>query len=386
MSTRHHDTIYKVAGHDTLSGKSPGSILWRFGGEGALQKDFKMVGNWTFSRQHHISFLGYGGQDGRKLRVSLFSNGWEIRNEEGFRGRASSGQIILLDEDSMEAELEHEYVHPTRALSIAQGGMHVTPQGNAIIGWGTVPEISEFAENGTLLFHARFAGEKGENYRAYKFPWQGNPTSSPKLVAYSLHCGNQATQEETGQQTPLMAYVSWNGATEVTHYRFYVSNSLRGPYTSAGKFARTGFETTANLSSAFGRFAPYVSVQALDDAGNVLGSTQTTTFVPRKDMANYGTDCDELGCNIPYFAYRTEHSCAANCAVDGSSIGSRYPGHATLVVLVIVLEILAYLGMKLRRRYAMQRASWLLSAKELKNEWEEYVKPSATLSTSGTLV
>lgn len=411
VSTRHHETIYKVAGKDTLSGAKPGSILWRLGGESALRKDFEMIGNWTFSRQHHINFLGYGGPDGKKLRVSLFDNSWTVRNKEGFKGRASSGQIILLDEENMEAELEHEYVHPTGGLSIAMGGMHVTPQGNAIVGWGTVPEITEYAEDGTLLFHARFANKTGENYRAYKYPWQGNPTSSPKLLAYSRHCAGQTVKGQEHEKSPLMAYVSWNGATDVYSYRFHVSTtSLRGPYFPAGTFPRTGFETTANLSSSiyssFVGFAPYVSVEALDKAGKVLGSTKTTTFVPGKDTPNRGKDCDEVGCNIEYFQYKPEWSCAADCAGSGSMI----PAYAALLVVVIAVEILAYMGMKLLRRktqsswfaahsnqdgkvqYAekvrgsVQRALRPSIGKRLRSGWEEPGKPSALLSASGTHV
>lgn len=75
VSARHHDTIYKIAGRDTLSGQKPGSILWRLGGEGAVKNDFEMASNWTFSREHHISVLGYGGEDGTQLKISLFNNG-----------------------------------------------------------------------------------------------------------------------------------------------------------------------------------------------------------------------------------------------------------------------------------------------------------------------
>jgi hypothetical protein len=345
VSARHHDTIYKIAGKETLSGSKPGSILWRFGGEGAVHKDFEMTSNWTFSREHHISFLGYGGPNGTDLRISLFNNGWDIRGKAGFAGRSSSGQVILLDETSMSATLEHEYVQPNGGLAIAQGGMHVTPaSGNAIIGWGTVPEISEFAQDGTLLFHARFNEASARNYRAYKFPWVGKPAWKPKLLAYSQFCA--ASSNASGTPSPLMAYVSWNGATEVKAWRFHVSTSGKsGPWIPAGTFDKTGFETKANLTgslfTSFARFAPYVSVEALDANGHVIGSQQAETFVPNLSVPAYDDACGEEGCEgIEYFAYKAEQSCAGECR------GSMIPALVACVVLVLGLECLAYLAGK----------------------------------------
>lgn len=345
ISCRHHDTIYKIAGPDTLSGAKPGTILWRFGGEGAVHKDFAMVSNFTFSRQHHISFLGYD-LDGR-LKISLFNNGWELRNKAGFEGRASSGQVILLDEAEMEAELLHDYIQPNGGLAIAQGGMHVTAEkNNAVIGWGTVPEISEFAEDGTLLFHARFNDAKARNYRAFKFPWVGRPKTSPKLLAYSQKCGAAAAESSTNETSPLIAYVSWNGATEVASYRFHVStSSSSGPWIPAGTFARTGFETQANLTgslfSNFARFAPYVSVEALDSHGVVLGSTQTATWVPKEGNKQYQRLCGEEGCAMEYFKYLPEESCGEACR------GSLIPAWVALLVLIVGLECMAWLGIKM---------------------------------------
>lgn len=298
--------------------------------------------------------------------------GWEIRNKAGFAGRASSGQVILLDESTMLATLVHEYVSPTGGLAIAQGGMHVTPApyNNAIIGWGTVPEISEFAEDGTLLFHARFNDAKARNYRAYKFPWTGKPATSPKLLAYSQSCSNSnaasSSSDTTTTRSPLIAYVSWNGATSVFSYRFHISTSSpTGPWLPAGTFPRTGFETKANLSSSplftrlntfseltgldavaagFTGFAPYVSVQALDVHGNVLGETTARTWVPRRDADVLEGKCGESGCGgegLEFFRYPEELSCAGACR------GSVGPAVGALVIMVVGVEVLCWFGMKM---------------------------------------
>ena len=327
----------------------------------------------------------------------------------------------------MTAELAHEYVQPNGGLAVAQGGMHVTPSGNAVIGWGTVPEISEFAEDGTLLFHAAFNDGTARNYRAYKFPWVGKPSYGPKLLAYSLHCSatsSSSTNTNTSSNTsstnttatppssPLMAYISWNGATEVSHYRFHISPlSPHGPWLPAGSIPRSGFETAANLTaliagtpSAYamalfhrsragsgseagaatgGNFAPYVSVQALDKRGKVIGSTTAQTWVPSAEV-RVSANCDEVGCKgatvqppksgtkeaavakavgksaddgsesgsgelktAGHFAYPASQSCAEEC-ISGAGLGWGAKIVA-LLVLVMGLECLFLLGAKAMR-------------------------------------
>jgi len=206
-----------------------------------------------------------------------------------------------------------------------------------------------------------------------------------------------------------MAYISWNGATEVSHYRFHISPlSPRGPWLSAGTIPRSGFETAANLTaliagtpSAYalalfhksrgggakagvgGNFAPYVSVQALDARGKVIGSTTAQTWVPSQEV-RVSANCDELGClgaTVPppkqgtkeaavakaagastndgsesgngelktagHFAYPASQSCAEEC-ISGAGLGWGAKIVA-LLVLVMGLECLFLLGAKVMR-------------------------------------
>jgi len=343
----------------------------------------------------------------------------------------------------MTAELAHEYVQPNGGLAVAQGGMHVTPSGNAVIGWGTVPEISEFAEDGTLLFHAAFNDGTARNYRAYKFPWVGKPSYGPKLLAYSLHCSATTPMNNTSTLTnstaapspPLMAYISWNGATEVSHYRFHISPlSSRGPWLPAGSIPRSGFETAANLTAliagtpsgyalalfhksrgggsgsgsgsglgAGGNFAPYVSVQALDARGKVIGSTTAQTWVPSEEV-RVSANCNELGCagatvappkpgtkeaavakavgasaddgsgsasgelkTAGHFTYPPSQSCAEECiSKAGLGWGAKI---AALLVLVVALECLFLLGAKAVRACVEARRS-RGGVKNARAEWE----------------
>ena len=53
-----------------------------------------------------------------------------------------------------------------------------------------------------MLFDARFPPEV-ESYRAFRFPWSGQPDEDPALAA------------EPGPDDEVTLYASWNGATEV---------------------------------------------------------------------------------------------------------------------------------------------------------------------------
>jgi hypothetical protein len=104
-----------------------------------------------------------------------------------------------------------------------------------------------------LIFNGRFPVNHN-SYRAYRFPWAGQPVEPPALAVRVV-----------GQRA--IVYASWNGATEVTSWR-----ALAGPAPEqmeiVGEAARSGFETEIRVDTA----ADWYSVQALDASGNVIGT------------------------------------------------------------------------------------------------------------------
>lgn len=204
------------------------------------------------------------------------------------------------------------------------------PNGNIFVGWGYTRDITEFHSNGTVLMHATLHMDEGfnvNNYRNYKVPWVGLPAYPPKLVAYSYKCG----QDE--MQTPLLAYVSWNGATEIVRWRFLVSEKP-GVWIDKGTWGKKDFETKLTLAD---RFYPHVHVEAIDRYGKVLGSTTADTFVP--NITAVGEQCDFNGCfNGTTVDYPPEYSCAEACTkAYNTSYG------LGLFVLVIVVEFIGFL-------------------------------------------
>jgi len=241
----------------------------------------------------------------------------------------------------MTVDSTRKYYSPEGTLSLAQGSAQVLSNGNVLVGWGTVPQVTEFAPDGEILWHAhldkydeRQQLKNMQNYRVVKHPWKGNPQYPPKLVVYSQHCSPD-------EESPLTAYVSWNGATETRYWRFSTcKESSKGPWHSAGTFAHAGFETKAHLHGSFGKaakFARFTRVEALDKHKRVLGSAVAETFVPsnRTQMR-----CDEQHCFEPeYFTYANERSRAGECYAEMSTTDRRNVGVWFLMLVGVVFAV-----------------------------------------------
>jgi hypothetical protein len=236
LSARHTSTVYKI---DPLSGR----IVWRLGGK---LSDFTMGPGTRFGYQHDARPLGGG-------RVSLFDNA----DIDASSPRRSSGMVIALDMAHRRARLVRAFHRPKELLSTSQGNFQVLPGGGVIVGWGSQPVVSEFSPQGRLVFDASFPSAAQQSYRAYKFPWTGHPTAPPDVVA----------SRSGGDRT--VAFVSWNGATEVRRWVL-----LAGPSPDqlqpVARRPWTGFETRLAARTS----ARWVAVRALDAAGRPLGRSK----------------------------------------------------------------------------------------------------------------
>jgi hypothetical protein len=233
VSSRTTCTIYKID-------RQSGDVIWRLGGK---RSDFEMGPGTRITFQH----------DARRQKdgtLIVFDNG---NMKEVDQSRAI---VLELDEEAMTAKLVREYTHPDKVRSATQGNVQVLPNGNVFVGWGSEPTLSEFSDEGRLHFSAAFPTE-GESYRAFRFPWKGQPQEDPALVA------------QRGPEDEVALYVSWNGATEVTTWQV-----LAGPspdrLEEVASAPRKGFETTIVLRTT----ETYVGVQAKDSSGRVLGASK----------------------------------------------------------------------------------------------------------------
>ncbi len=233
ISARRTCAVYKVD-------RKTGEVVWRLGGE---KSDFDM-GYGTRTDWQHDARLHPDGL------ITIFDNG-------GIQKDVQSRVIVVeIDEDDMSATLVGEYTHPDKILAATQGNGQVLPNGNVFVGWGSEPYFSEFSRDGKLLFDASFASQV-ESYRAFRFPWKGQPQDRPAVVA------------ESGSEDEVTLYVSWNGATEVDTWQVLAGGDP-DELEPAGTAPRKGFETAVTLYTK----EPYVAVRAKDSSGRILGSSE----------------------------------------------------------------------------------------------------------------
>lgn len=87
----------------------------------------------------------------------------------------------------------------------SQGSYQSLANGHILQDHGATPKIEEYDENGTIVMRARFGYDNTmQTYRAYRYPWTGNPSTKPDVAA----CVSRETSK-------TIVYVSWNGATDV---------------------------------------------------------------------------------------------------------------------------------------------------------------------------
>jgi hypothetical protein len=233
-SARNTRTIYDIDGRS-------GQIAWRIGGK---RSSFAMGPGTGVAYQHDPRELPDG-------TISVFDNGASPAVHS-----QSRGVVLSVDLQRKAVTRVSQIVHTPPLLAESQGNLQALPNGDWFVGWGQLPQFSEFGVGGELLFDARFPPGT-QSYRSYRFPWVGTPAHAPALAF-------QPTAGGGG-----VAYASWNGATLVDSWRV-----LAGPGPSAlspaAQVARAGFETAITLPA--GTIGPYVSVQAIA-AGRVLGAS-----------------------------------------------------------------------------------------------------------------
>ncbi len=234
VSSRTTSTVYKID-------RKTGEVIWRLGGK---ESDFEMGPGARFAFQHDARRQADG-------TITIFDNGNVNEVEQ------SRGIVLELDEDAMKATLLREYTHPDKLLSDTQGNVQVLPNGNVFVGWGSEPVLSEFSREGDLLFGAAYPVES-ESYRAFRFPWDGQPQDEPSVAA-----------EAGPNEGEVAVYASWNGATRVAEWEV-----LAGPgpdrLEQVASAPRKGFETAVTVTTS----EPWIGVRAKDASGTELGAPE----------------------------------------------------------------------------------------------------------------
>ncbi len=233
ISARNTWALYDVS-------RSSGSVLWRLGGK---RSTFKLGAGVPFAYQHDATFLIDG-------EISLF-------DDEGAPAVSppSRGEFIKLDAHSKTATLAGQLVHTSGPLTTSgQGDVQELPNGGSMVGWGGLPNFTEYDSAGQIDFDGQLPeGESSD--RVYREAWSAQPSEPP---AISVHSSGGATA----------VYASWNGATTVDSWQLLTGSSA-SHMTAASTTPRSGFETTIPSPPA-----AYVQVRALSASGKALASSK----------------------------------------------------------------------------------------------------------------
>lgn len=251
LSGRHTHSVYQVD-------RATGEIEWRLGGK---RSDFTLGENARFYYQHDVQWTPNG-------MLTIFDNGSATPAGPAPREQPR-GLVLRLNRDAMTVSVAHAYEPPEDMRSWSQGNLQILPNGNVFIGWGSEPAYTGYGNNGDIVYDARIRGEPRRSsalgfamtkhsYRAYRFGWEGHPTTRPSIAVAQTKGG------------AVHAYASWNGATEVARWQVLAGPSPEKlqPVDSA---QADGFETRTTLRSN----ARYIAVRALDTSGNHLATSTT---------------------------------------------------------------------------------------------------------------
>lgn len=165
------------------------------------------------------------------------------------------------------------YISPDNLSAQSQGNTQVLPNGNVFVNWGQEGAVTEFSADGTPIFNAFLeTGASVQSYRGFRFEWTGRPKEVPAVVAL-----------RDGSETSV--YVSWNGDTEVSLWRFYAQDGDSADSSSVRKVGdarKVSFETSVTIpAQRLQEFGEHVRIFAagFDKDGTVLTRTREVAVV-----------------------------------------------------------------------------------------------------------
>jgi hypothetical protein len=233
LSARNSWALYDVDLHS-------GGFRWRIGG---AHSGLRLGPGVRFYWQHDAEFQSGG-------LISVFDNGSNPPKE-----KQSRGLLLKPNFRARTVALVKELANPSQTLlSESQGNLLSLPGGNWLLGYGRLPNVTEFDPAGRVLLDATL-GKQVQNYSSSLSQWQAQPNHPPSVSA------RPASNATT-------VYASWNGATNVANWRV-LAGGAPGRLAPVATAPRTGFETAITITGA----PPYIAVQALNSAGDVLSNS-----------------------------------------------------------------------------------------------------------------
>jgi Arylsulfotransferase (ASST) len=234
LSARNTWTVYDVNMHT-------GAFIWRIGGK---YPSFKR-GPGTFFYWQHDARWEPGGL------VSIFDNGSDPAKEKQSRG-------LVLDPDTQTntVTLVKQFTNPNATLlASSQGDLLNLGDGDWLMGYGGLPNFTEYDNAGQVLFDATL-GPHVQDFRTFLAPWSASPKTLPSIAAQAAPSGAVTVE------------ASWNGATAVSAWKVLAGASASS-LSTVETVPKSGFETTITLHAS----SPYVAVAALGASSQTLATS-----------------------------------------------------------------------------------------------------------------
>ncbi|KAI0401378.1 Arylsulfotransferase-domain-containing protein [Xylaria palmicola] len=179
VSARHTHSIIYVD-------RESGDVIWTLGGKNNTFTDLSAGGATDFAWQHHARFDD-DDDDDALTRLTLFDN-HDVASAVGCTAGCSRGKRVELDRAARTARLLSEAYHPAGLVSGFEGSHQPLPGGNAFLGWGANPALTEHAPAGACVLDVQFDAWRSDrgypvNYRAFKMDWRARPAWDPAIAA-----------------------------------------------------------------------------------------------------------------------------------------------------------------------------------------------------------
>jgi hypothetical protein len=222
-----------------------GEVMWRLGGK---RSNFTLGPGVAFHWQHDAEVQPNG-------LISVFDNGASPAEE-----KQSRGLLLHVDSSAHTVSLVKQFVNPSKTLlASSQGDLQSLPGGDWLMGYGGLPNFTEYDADGKVLFDASLV-TADQDYRTYVEPWTGTPSTVPSVAA------------QRGSGSMVTVEASWNGATQVASWQVLAGSSA-STLAVVQSAPEQGFETAIPVTTS----EPDIAVRALDSGGHTLATSSVTT-------------------------------------------------------------------------------------------------------------
>ncbi len=211
VSARNTWVVYKI-------NRSTGKVMWELGQPNHAAAQFRLSGSklgW-FCYQHDAR----ANPDGS---YTVYDDGG------GGPGcnHPARGMLFHLNVGGKVATLVRGFRHGPDIYTQFTGSMRTQSNGDAVVDWANVPQLSEFGSDGRIKLDMKF---NGFSYRGVRSVWHGSSTLRPDMVV----------QTPGGHPT---AFASWNGEADLAKWQLIGSVNGSDLIPIGPPVAKSGFET-----------------------------------------------------------------------------------------------------------------------------------------------